>query len=161
MSVEVLLGCIVAAVAVYGAALSTMTYREQRHKRRAKIRVSVSSGLPVLGGRVGEPQLQIEATNIGERKVVLEAAGYKLPKEGDSLALIDPSLRTLPQFPCELPPHQTGMLAEDMADIAGSLARAGYVGRVRLVGFVRDQEDVEYLAKPLDFDLNDWLRLAG
>jgi hypothetical protein len=161
MSAEVVLGSIVAAVAIYGAALSTMTYRAQRHQRRAMIRVSVASGFPVLGGRVGEPQLQIEATNIGERPVVLEAAGYKLPRKGDSLALIDPSLRTLPQFPCELPPHQSGMLAEDMADIASSLARAGYVGRVRLVGFVRDQEDTEYLAKPLDFDVNEWLRLAG
>jgi hypothetical protein len=161
MSVELVLGSIVAAVAVYGAALSTMTYRAQRHQHRARIRVSVSNGLPVLGGRVGKPQLQIEATNIGERPVVFEAAGYKLPRKGESLALIDPSLRTLPQFPCELPPHQSGMLAEDMGDIAGSLARAGYVGRVRLVGFFRDQEDMEYLAKPLHFDVNKWLRLAG
>ena len=161
MSAEVVLGSIVAAVAVYGAALSTMTYRAQRHQHRARIRVSVSHGFPVLGGQVGWPQLQIEATNIGERPVMLKAAGYKLPRKGESLALIDPSLRTIPQFPCELPPHQSGMLAEDMADVAGSLARAGYIGRVRLVGFVRDQEDVEYLAKSIDFDVNDWRRLAG
>jgi hypothetical protein len=161
MSAELILGIVVAAVAVYGAILSTMTFRAQHRERRARIRVKVSNGFPVLGGHIGEPQLQIEATNTGERPVVLEAAGYKLPRNGDSLALIAPSLRTLPEFPCELAPNRSGLLAEDMSDIAGSLAQHGHVGRVELVGFFRDQEDNEYLAKPWELDINEWLRRAG
>lgn len=158
MSTERIIGIIVAAVAVYGAILSTMTYRAQRRRQKAAIRVKVSNGFPFFGSRLGEPQVQVEATNVGERPVMLEAAGFKLPRKGDSLALIDPSLRTLPQFPCPLPPHESGMLAEDMTVIASSLAR--YVGRVRLIGFFRDQENNEYLAKPWDFDINEWHRQA-
>lgn len=161
MSAELTLGIVVAAVAVYGAVLSTMTYRAQHRDRRAKVRVRVSNGFPVFGDHIGDPQLQLEATNTGGRPVVLEAAGFRLPRNGETLALISPSLRTFPEFPCELPPHRSGMFAEDMSDIAGSLARHGYVGRVRLVGFFRDQEDNEYLAKPWDFDVNEWLRRAG
>jgi hypothetical protein len=133
-----------------------MNYRAQHRVRRAAVRVKVSNGFPVLGGRLGEFQLQIEATNTGERPVVLEAAGFKLPRNGETLALIDPPLQTLPAFPSELAPHRSGMLAQDMTDIAGSLAQHGYVGRVRLVGFFCDQEDIEYLAKPWDFDINEW-----
>ncbi len=160
MGTELILGIVVAAVAVYGAILSTMTFRAQRRDRRASVRVKVTNGLPAFADRLGNVQLLLEATNTGERPVVLEAAGYKLPN-GDSLALIAPSLRTLPQFPCELSPHRSGMVAEYMYDIAGSLAQAGYVGRVPLLGFVRDQEDNEYSSKPWDFNVNKWLRRAG
>lgn len=159
MSVEQILGVIVAAVAVYGAGLSTVTFRAQRRERRAIVKVQTSNGFAVWGQR-GNPQLQITATNAGERPVVIEAAGFKLPNGQDTLALINPTTSTM-QFPHQLAPHHNCLVAEDMAEIAGSLAQAGHRGRIKLVGFFRDQDGNVFRAKPCDFDIEGWLRQAG
>jgi len=160
VNVEQFLGVVVAAVAVYGAALSTMTLRAQRRERRAVVRVKVSNGFAVSGPRLSEPQLQITATNAGERPVVLENAGFRLPT-GETVMLVNPTTGSIQGFPHELPPHRSCVVVEDMAGIAGSLARAGHVGRIRLVGFYRDQESNMFSADSWDFDVNEWMRQTG
>jgi hypothetical protein len=160
MDTQTILGIIVAAVAIYGTILSTLNFRAHHRDRRANIRMKVSTGFAVFGPELSDPQLQLEAVNAGERPVVLSSAGFKLT-DGRSIALINPSTKTIPGLPHELLPHRSAMLAENMHDIAGSLLRGDVVGRVKLLGFFRDQENNEYLAKPYEFDINEWLPKAS
>lgn len=160
MSWELILSVVVACVAVYGAALSTLNFREQRRNRRPAIKVTVAHGYftyPV-GPPLGALLLQLSAANIGERSVMLSSFGFKMP-DGRSLAILEP--KGVDRFPLELLPRRSCMIAEEVRGIAESLARAGYVGNVELVGFYRDQVGTEYVAEPWQFDVKAGLREAG
>ncbi len=156
MDIERVLGIVVAAVAVFGAVLSTLNFRAQRSHRLAGIKLKVSNGFPVYGPRLGDLQLQLDAINTGDRSVVISSFGFKLPDGDKRLYLIDPTFKSVQALPHELPPHRNCLVGEDMRIIASNLAREGYLGTVRLVGFCTDQEGNEFLGQPWDFNVNEW-----
>lgn len=114
------------------------------------------AGLFRFVSRLSDVQLQLEATNTGERNVV-SSFGFRLP-DGNNMFLMDPGTKSFQSLPHELPPHRSCLVADDMRTIAESLAGEGYFGRVKLVGFCRDLEGTEFLSSSWNFDVNQWLR---
>jgi hypothetical protein len=77
------------------------------------------------------------------------------------MMLIEPDLRNpVMPLPFELAPHRSYTVGQDIRDIAGN--RYGYVGRVPVVGYFRDDEGNEYeTANPWIPDVNGWARKVG
>ena len=73
---------ITAVVAVYGAALSTYTMIQDRKEKRRQIRMKPSNGMLTFGPELSPAMLLIEATNPGNRTVILDTAGIFLHLTG-------------------------------------------------------------------------------
>lgn len=103
MDVQLVLGIIVAAVAVFGAVLSTLNFVAQRRSGRTAVKVTVSNSFftYAVGPPISELMLQLSAANTGERPVVLSSFGFKLPDDR-KLAILEP--KGVEQFPHELLP---------------------------------------------------------
>ena len=93
--------------------------------------------------------------------MVLSSIALSLPRSGESLALIDPTMRSGPPLPHELLPRHSYMVGEDFIVIAEQLARYGYSGQVRIRALVRDQEGNAHRSKPWTIDVDGWLRQAS
>jgi hypothetical protein len=156
MSPATIISVVLAAVAVYGAILSTLNHRAQAKVRRRAVNVRTTHGMSFSGPHISPPQIYLEAVNTGEVPVVLASFGFRLP-DGKSLAMIDPSVRSVSSFPHELPPHRSITFGENYQVIAWTLAQAGYSGEVKLTGFYSDAEHREYCSKPWTLNVQDWL----
>ena len=147
-------GIITALVALYGAALSTYTLvRNQREKRR-QVRVKLSNGVLTYGPELSPAMLLIEATNPGNRTVILNTMGILLP---DGKTVVFPQPESNVTFPHRLEEGNSCLAWTPMKDFAKRLRQTSYSGAVNLVGFYRDQIGNEYKSNVFGFNIDVWI----
>ena len=144
---------VTAAVAVYGAALSTYTLIQNRKEKQRKISVKLSNGFLTSGPELSPAMLLIEATNPGNRTVILNTIGIFLP-DGKTVAFPNPQSNV--RFPHPLPEGNSCTVWTPLKELAQQLRQEGYSGKVKLVGFYRDQLGTQYKSNAFAFDMDGW-----
>ncbi|QQS40005.1 MAG: hypothetical protein IPM63_11600 [Acidobacteriota bacterium] len=121
-------------------------------ERRRRLRLNLKSLLSLnahqkIGVFGGAPVLSLEATNIGQKTVYLEFGGIELPDKR-----IIGSISHSSMLPVELPPGKMITLTFDAVSIVEYLREAGTIGRVRIVGLVKDQLGKIYKSPKMRLD---------
>ncbi|NIN66193.1 MAG: hypothetical protein GTO63_16165 [Anaerolineae bacterium] len=145
-----------AIVALYGAVLSTCTavvsgylaYCRWREKR-PDIRVSISMGV-----RYDTEYVFVDASNPGERAVVIRSKGFFLPKRKERFVPRDYGADFVE--PCELLLEHSRQWRVAASSLADELRSMGLSGEVQLVGFYEDQVGRTYKSKPFKFDVDEY-----
>jgi len=95
--------------------------------------------------------LHIEASNPGNRTVTLSSAGVLLP--GNKQLMLFPAI-----LPYELLEGKNLYVWTSAEDAARKLKDGGFSGEVKLIGFFRDALRTVYKSKPLNFDVDEWIK---
>lgn len=146
----------IAAVALYGAVLSTITWLDQRAGKARQLDVSLFFGAPIFEGEQLPHCLQVKAANPGYQPVMLTTAGVFLP-DGVRYSADRATTRETGDwsFPDRLEPGENTSLvlrAQSLAMLCDTLERRGFRGRVSLVGFYEDALGTIYHSEPFGFD---------
>ena len=144
---------ITAAVALYGAVLSTYTILANRKDKRRQIKVKLSNGFLTSGPEISSAMLLIDASNPGVRSVILNSAGIKLPN-GKTVVFPIPEGNVV--FPHTLKEGENCLLWTPMKEFARTLGNEGYSGTIKIVAFYRDQLGKEHRSNKFSFDIEDW-----
>lgn len=102
-------------------------------------------------------QFDVEAMNPGSLPVTPTSFGILRP---NGSTIISRQNDCSAELPYELPAGKNLIKWLEMVPVAQSLSRAGYGGKVNLVGFYRDALGACHKSKPLEVDVAMWLRLA-
>ncbi len=145
---------VTAVVAIYGAILSTYTLIQNRQEKQRRVSVKLSNGFLHYGNDGLSPaMLLLEATNPGDRTVILNTAGLSLP-DGKTVAFLNPQSNV--SFPHSLAEGNSCIVWTPLKELARQLRQEGYSGKVKLVGFFRDQLGRLYKSKAFIFDIEGW-----
>ena len=144
---------VTALVAIYAAILSTYTLLSSRKEKKRQIKVELSFGFRVFGPKLGPTSLLITASNPGYRTVTLTGVGIRLP---DNRQAILPNPPSDVQFPYDLPEGKHCTAWFDAKELAATLRREGFAGKVKLVGFYRDALGTVYASNRLRFNMAKW-----
>ena len=143
-----------AALALYGAVLSTLVFLDQRSKDKSQVKVSLTFGMiEFIGQGLSDPQLLITAANTGNRPVTLSSAFLQLP---NGKTVVFPRPLSTVNFPHELQPGKNCIVWSEPEKIAAELREEGFTGTTKLKGAYRDETGKEYMSKPLKFNLDKW-----
>lgn len=143
---------VTAIVAFYGAGLSTYTVFANWKDKQRQIKVKLSNGF--LGGpKLSPTMLLIEASNPGNRTVILNSPGITLP---DGKTVVFPIPESNVVFPYTIEEGQSCLVWTPMKKFASTLRNEGYKDIVKIVGFYRDQLGKEYRSNKFDFNIDGW-----
>ena len=150
---------ITALVALYAAILSTIIALHDWRAKRPNIKVDLSMGnLQSWAGDWNGRVLFLEASNPGEKAVILNSMGLILP--GDSkVVCTNPQNRV--KFPHHLDPEQSCRGWSQAGEIASQLKARGFHSRVKIVGFYNDEVGRIHKSKPFEFDVDDDYAYSG
>lgn len=143
-----------AAVAVYGAGLSTYTLIRNLKEKQRQVNVNLSNGCLTFGPELSQAMIFIEASNPGNRTVILNTVGISLP---DKRTLVFPNPESNVHFPHPLPEGTGCMVWTPLKELAQRLTQGGYSGRLKLVGYYRDQVGTLYTSNTFALDIDGWL----
>jgi hypothetical protein len=102
------------------------------------------------------PLLAIEVLNTGFRTVIITRGGVIFPNNEQILSTVpasDPST-----YPIELLEGQNRHLQIPPQNVAKMLKNDGFSGIVKLRGWCQDALGKVYKSKPLDFEIEQWLK---
>lgn len=137
---------ITAIVAVYGAAMATVTFFLKRKEKQRQVKVKFSNGfLPNFGTGIGELMLFIEISNPGNRSVVINVPRIILP-DGNIIVFHSPKSSNV-RFPHKLEEGANCMVWTEMRDLASQLRENGYQGIVKLKADIADGTGHKYESK--------------
>jgi hypothetical protein len=142
-------------VAVYGAVLATYTLIAQLRENRSKVNVKISTGFLAFAEDTSDAMVFLSASNPGQKEVTLSSWGFVLPNKKQ---LFVPYPQSNVTFPYDLLPSKSCQIWIEAREIARALKSEGFSGKVKLVGFYRDQLDRTYRSKPYKFDVDDWAK---
>jgi len=148
------------AIALYGAVLSTVQWRDSRAEKERRLDVSLAFGSPVAKGRQFPTGLEFKAENPGYQIVHVAAGGLFLP---DGSILWFGRGTGDWQFPKDIGPGgNAGILwvSQDLATLCDSLIARGLNGTVTLTGFCQDGLGKFHKSEPLEFSIDDARKLA-
>ncbi len=135
---------VTAAIAVYGALLSSYNAFVARRQNTRQITVTVNHGFLPTGPELGDPMLLIGAANLGHRAVTLVSVGLLLPDK-QQLVL------TSPEGTVQLPHHLTeGTSCKHWipaAEIKRQLSSSRFSGTVMVRGFYLDALGKRHLSE--------------
>ena len=144
---------VTALVALYGAVLSTYTLIQNRKEKQRQVSVRLSNGFLTFGPELSPAMLLVEATNPGDRTVILNTVGLSLP-DGKTVAFPNPQGNV--RFPYPLEEGNSCMVWTPLKELAQQLSQEGYSGKVKLVGFYRDQLGTMYNSNTFSFNIDGW-----
>ena len=147
-------------IAIYGASLSTIQWHDSRAEKARRLDVSLSFDAPIAKGVLQRGGLLLKATNPGYQVVTVTAAGLILPDGKICLMSVDSGEW---QFPKRIAPGENSLIlytGQHLAYLCNSVASRGFNGTVTLIGFCVDGEDKFHKSVPLQFNIEDALKLA-
>lgn len=148
------------AVALYGALLSTVQWRESRAQRMRRLRVSLFVGTVRSGGVQHRKGLVLRAVNPGYEKVVATTAGVLLP-DGWRVAFDHPEPNL--SFPLTIEGGGNVYIsapAKALVQLCRAMLERGFTGKVVLTGYFEDGLGECHRSDPLLFDIDEALRLG-
>src|SRR5271157_1462356 len=124
---------VTAALAIYGAALSTYTVIARKIESRRTVKVTMSLGIPIYGSQIGEDILLVTALNSGNRAVRLASASIRLPSRRQIILM-----ETAAPLPHDLPEGDNFKAWIVLKKLRELLREERLTGNVRLVLRPRD-----------------------
>lgn len=149
---------ITAAVALYGAVLSTYMLVSNTREKRRHVKVEIANGFLPRGPELGPPMLLICLTNPGYRSVTIQCPALRLPT-GASMVFLEPQSDV--RFPHELAEGKNCTVWMEMTSIAQQLVERGITGTVGLVAECSDAVGTTYKSKAWPFNASEWLKERG
>lgn len=150
---------LLAAIALYGAALSTFNFRQAQRKEKRYIVVNAGSAIPTYNdGRFGKTFARIEAVNAGQRKVTVTGLGFKL-QDGKRLVSLVPN--HLPgvqdtQLPVTLDDGEKAVLYFSYEALGEGLAQKG---KCKIIPYCEDSVGTVYEGKAWTVDPKEMARM--
>lgn len=142
---------VTAAVAIYGALLSTYNAYIARKQSRTQIRVTVSYGFLTSGPNLSDDMLILSASNAGRHAVSLTSVGFVLPTKQQLVITSEGS--------SQLPHHLTEGTSIThwipVREVARILRDRRFSGTVKITAFYNDAVGARHYSKPLSFDVDD------
>jgi hypothetical protein len=147
-------------IALYGAGLSTWNAFKASQRDQRLLSVRLNTVYEAFVGRgFGPPMLQIEVVNIGHRDLVADAPQLQVGADKRHvMVLVEAS--GLSDFPKRLQEGERASVRIGYRDFALSLQDARHRGKVKLYGLCKDSSGETHRSKPLDVDLQEWLRMG-
>ena len=144
-------------IAIYGALLATVVavYNgvSEWRARRPNVKVEVSMGFLTLGASLSDAMVFIEASNPGQKAIILSSVGFLLPMIGK---LFLPGARGDVRLPSELSPESGCRVWIEARECTRQLRHMGLSGEVKIIGFYNDQVGRTYQSKPFKFDVDEY-----
>jgi hypothetical protein len=141
-------------VAAYGAILATYNMIMRSREKKSIVHVKISLGFITFAlGGTSEEMIFLTASNPGQKVVTLSSQGFILP---NGMSLVIPSPQSDTTFPCELLPGKNCQIWIGAREMTRTLKANSFSGKVRLIGFYRDQVDRIFKSKPFKFNVYDW-----
>ena len=144
---------IFAAVAVYGATLSTWEFVSRREENKPRLKVEPSSGFLPHESGIGPTMLFVQVSNVGNRIVHVQTPALLLP-DGKQIVFLQPQSHV--QFPHRLEAGTNCMIWTPVGELARQLIGEGYTGNVSIRTFCKDQVGNKYEGGSIEVDTNDW-----
>jgi hypothetical protein len=145
---------VTAAVAIYGAALSTYNLIVNHREKSRRVKVRISWGFLTYGPQLSSTMLFITVANPGTRPVTLTSVGLLLP---DGKQMFFPPADANQSLPFDLTEGKSFQAWAPMKGIALELRRIGFSERAKVVGFCLDTLDVRHTSKTFKFDIQQAL----
>ena len=154
---------LLAALAIYGAALSTINWRNAERKDRRQIKVNMGTAmLTYTDGSLGAPFAHIEATNIGHRAVTIASLYIGFTDNRRMVATSNDAFGTPDtRLPVDLKDGGSAVLYMPYSDIAHALQRAGLTGKVVLIPTAEDSSGGLHRGKPWSTSAQELMASAG
>jgi hypothetical protein len=150
-------------IAIYGAALSTILaatqlyrFRIEQQEKKPRIKVTLTTGLISQGGATSPALLTLTAANIGRQPVTLTTTPSLLLPDTQKAILLSATSNF--QLPYELQPGKSLDFWDDIHQLARTLKRQGYSGKMDVIGEFGDAIGNKYRSKPFPFDIEDWAK---
>lgn len=154
---QVFLLAITAAVAVYGAGLSTYSQIRRSREKKIRVKVSLSFGFRPVGADIGPQMLILAAMNHGEKPVMLTSCALWLPGNRRMVSIPQRSFDMV-SLPHELKPGRSCQQFFTMREIAEALHENRWTGIVKLRAEYGDALGNHYRSKPVKANVEDWLK---
>jgi len=143
--------CITAAVALYGAIVSTVNLISRRKEKIRKLKVEITSGWMFYDNKI--PGLLIKIINLGFRSVTVEHPYIQILDTKKYLICPIPIANV--NFPYELREGKSCVECVSENEIRSELKKIGLTGKVKLLAIVADQTGKKFKAsKPIEFDID-------
>lgn len=155
---QIALQALTAALAIYGAGLSTYNAIQARRKDSRSLQVRMNTSMFTFGSSVGPPMLTIEVVNDGHRSVVADPPQLIMTEmPGKVMALM--GAQGLNEFPKQLAEGEVGCVRIAYGDVARSLISAGCASTVELRAICKDSTGRQYRSSSWKVDVAEWLRM--
>jgi len=143
---------LLAAVALYGAGLSTFNLRQAQRKEKRNIIITAGSAIPTYDdGRFGKTFARIEAVNAGQRRVTVTGLGFKLENGKRLVSLVPnhfPGIQDT-RLPVTLDDGEKAHLYFSYEALGEGLATKG---KCRIIPYCEDSVGTVYDGKPWTVD---------
>ena len=154
---------VLGALAVYGAVLSTINWRQSSQREKRSIRVTMSTVMPALGGELGSPFARITATNSGHRSVTITTIALELPSGERIFAMNQfrtPGLDDT-RLPVAIADGQSAQVHLSYSGIGGALIESGRAsGRLLVTPVCEDSVGGVYKGEAWDVDPAEFARMS-
>jgi hypothetical protein len=141
-----------------GAGLSLYNFFDIRRRSARILKLSLMTCMPTYKeGQLGNPLMEVIATNIGQRSVTVTNLGLELP-EGRTLALLHqgyPGFEDTPT-PATLQDGEIARRYFSYADIAGAVRQHQLPPKLAIKAFAVDSAGQRHYGKALSFDADQW-----
>ena len=97
--------------------------------------------------------LLIEASNPGDRSVILNNTGISLP---DGKTVFFPAPQSNVVFPYNLEEGKSCLVWTPIKEFASTLRKEGYKGTVKIIAFYKDQLGKRYKSNKFSFNIDGW-----
>ena len=152
---------LLAALAVYGAVLSTFNWRQAAKRERRTLLVKISTVMADYHGRLGPRVLRVEAINVGARPVTATVLALELPGKKRMFSFGGDGLPGVPDttLPAVLSDGMSAHIHLAYADIARALLREGHSSNIKVRPVAEDSAGGLHYGDPLDVDPHDFSRV--
>lgn len=133
-----------AAIAIYGAVLSTVIYFKEQQKFKRKIKVNVSTGYITYVQGLSNFMVILEFVNPGFKAVTINSPELWM---SDGRKIIIPNPNSNVAFPFTLEEGKSAHVWMDIEGLQKELIHAGYSDTVRLTGAISDQTGKKFHSK--------------
>lgn len=141
-----------AVVAVYGAALSTFTFIQNRKKANRTIEVTLSFGAFTYGSHLGDQMIFVKAGNVGEKRVRIEGLGLKLPNDKTVVLMNRPEFDRLPH---DLEEGTSCSSGAELETLRKQLKAEGFRGSVKVRPYAFDALGTYFYGKKKSIKTED------
>lgn len=149
MSFSIVKDIVLAVLAVYGAILSTINFRQASLKDKRRVQVKLSTGIPTFdNGSIGNAYFKIEAVNIGHRSVTMTSLSFLV--KGRHMAPIQDDKFEASQnsiFPTKLADGESAQILMAYRDVGESLIAQFGRDEIEITPFCEESTGNKYIGK--------------
>jgi len=150
------------ALALYGAILSTINWRQAARREAAQIKLVIGMMRPAAGSQPGPPYARVEAINVGRRTVMIEILTLELPSGARMFTPYNTGVAGIEstRLPASLDDGETARYFVSCEEIGRALRSHGLGRGTKLTPVCVDTAGRVYKGKPWEVDPDELLRTA-